>query len=111
METLLVDTMIGVGGVKDKGEEEEVPISGFVVIRPSLLTDGAMLGKERVRVGWEVDRSLNRVDGGNGDEKARPAIGYTISRADVGNWIFQELIDAGHGKREQWRGKMISLTY
>ncbi|KAL8718301.1 MAG: hypothetical protein Q9225_004543 [Loekoesia sp. 1 TL-2023] len=75
----------------------ERAIENFVIVRPSLLTDGTRLGSEKVRVGEEIGDAAN------------PAVGYTISRADVGGWIFDELLD-GKG-RDKYGGKMVSITY
>lgn len=50
----------------------ERAIESFALVRPSLLTDGARLGMEKVRVGEEVGNTAN------------PAVGYTISRENVG---------------------------
>ena len=75
----------------------ERAIEDFVIIRPSLLTDGKRLGTEKVRVGEE------------GKEAAKPAVGYTISRDDVGGWIFDEIVKGAGGKK--FGGKMVSITY
>lgn len=72
-------------------------IEDFVVVRPSLLTDGARRGTDKIRVGEEVR------------ETATPAVGYTISREDVGGWMFDQLVD-GQGKN-RYAGKMVSITY
>ncbi|KAL8677040.1 MAG: hypothetical protein Q9186_006503 [Xanthomendoza sp. 1 TL-2023] len=74
-----------------KPSQERV-IKDFVVVRPSLLTDGARLGTNKIRVGEEVGKI------------ATPAVGYTISREDVGGWMFDQLLD-GHG-RNKYEGKM-----
>ncbi|KAL8701334.1 MAG: hypothetical protein Q9224_000550 [Gallowayella concinna] len=79
-----------------KPSQERV-IKDFVVVRPSLLTDGARLGTNKIRVGEEVGKI------------ATPAVGYTISREDVGGWMFDQLLD-GHG-RNKYEGKMVSITY
>ncbi|KAJ5165302.1 uncharacterized protein N7500_007132 [Penicillium coprophilum] len=75
---------------------------GVVVVRPSLLTGdhrvpvreegegGKVVGLEQVRAGTERD----------------PAIGYTISRALVGEWIFEEIVKGG-GK---WVGEKVTIT-
>ena len=76
---------------------QERAIEDFVVIRPSLLTDGKRLGTQKVKVGEE------------GKETAKPAVGYTISRDDVGGWIFDEIVKGIGGKR--FGGKMVSITY
>ncbi|KAL8847566.1 MAG: hypothetical protein Q9221_007386 [Calogaya cf. arnoldii] len=96
---------------KDKKEMEAVLLAeaskpasdrameNFVILRPSLLTDGARLGSGQFRVGEE-----DEIRG-----TASPAVGYTISREDVGGWLFDELVD-GKGK-ERYAGKMVSITY
>ena len=67
-------------------------IRGFVTVRPSLLTSGP---GERypVKVGTEP----------------KPAIGYTISRDDVGKWIFDEIVN--NKQRDHWLGEKVTLTY
>ncbi|KAI9816274.1 MAG: hypothetical protein M1827_001876 [Pycnora praestabilis] len=75
--------------------ESQRAIAGIVAVRPSLLTNGKRAGTEKIRAG---------VDG-------KPAVGYTISRDDVGGWIFEELL-AGRGKgRTEWVDKMVTITY
>ncbi|CAI7604712.1 unnamed protein product [Penicillium glandicola] len=75
---------------------------GVVVVRPSFLTGdhqvpvegekgGEGVGLEKVRAGTERD----------------PAIGYTISRALVGEWIFEEVIKGGG---EKWVGEKVTIT-
>ncbi len=86
METLLLNEMA-------KSADERA-INDFVVVRPSLLTDGPRLGTEKVRVG---------------EESKKPAVGYTISREDVGGWIFNEIVN-GDGK-DKYAGEMVSITY
>ncbi len=66
-------------------------ISGWVIVRPTLLTNGAALGEGKVRAG-----------GGGA-----PAVGYTISRDDVGKWIFESFVKEG----KAWVGQKVSLTY
>ena len=72
-------------------------IRDFVAVRPSLLTDGARLGTRNVRVGEEVGKVV------------KPAVGYTISREDVGGWVFEEMVKGDGGER--YAGKMVSITY
>ncbi|KAF2769305.1 hypothetical protein EJ03DRAFT_327571 [Teratosphaeria nubilosa] len=69
-------------------------VETYVNVKASLLRDGPGVGLEKVREGI--------------DEK--PAVGYTIRRADVGKWIFERLVDAGPVK-EGWRGKSVTVTY
>ena len=69
-------------------------IENYVIVRPSLLTYGPALGRTQIRVGIEK----------------KPAMGYTISRDDVGGWIFESLIDDDEGRRK-WAGEAVSITY
>lgn len=69
-------------------------INNYVIVRPSLLTYGPALGRAQIRVGTEKE----------------PAVGYTISRDDVGGWIFESLID-DEGGRRKWAGEAVSITY
>ncbi|KAJ3234858.1 hypothetical protein HDU81_001072 [Chytriomyces hyalinus] len=88
-----------VGGVEGK------VLAAHFTVRPSLLTDGKAKGSGAVRVG--AVSSCHSVEGNVAE--GSPAIGYTISRTDVGNWIFDEIIagkDVGC-----WENKCISLTY
>ena len=74
------------------GKGEKSVEGGVVIVKPSLLTDGVELGTSVVRVGVE----------------AKPAVGYTISRRDVGRWIFEEIVEKGGRK---WVGEKVSITY
>ena len=78
-------------------------IGDFVVVRPTLLTDGERQGVEKVRVGWEwgVEGKAR-----NEKEKEGVAMGYSISRTDVGEWIFENVI-----KGSGYEGKGVTLTY
>ena len=78
---------------------EQRAIKSFVAVRPSLFTNGPRLGLKKLRVGAEDGR------------EGKPAVGYTISRADAGGWIFDEIIKGWDRGRVQWEGKMVSITY
>lgn len=67
-------------------------IRGFVAVRASALTNGPG-GITPVRVGTEP----------------KPAVGYTISREDVGKWIFEEIVDSE--QRDRWLGEKVTVTY
>jgi len=83
-------------GLAVKGGEEG--LVEWTLIRGSLYTDGpATEGK--VREGME-----DVVKGVVESE----AVGYTISREDVGKWVFENLIEGDSGK---WFGKAATLTY
>ena len=74
----------------------------FVIVRPSLLTNGKARGRRKIRVGTE----------------AEPAVGYTISREDVGLWMFEHLVKGignGIGDDEvvggRYVGQKVTITY
>ena len=90
MEKTLTDA---IANAHSPETETETWIRGFVIVRASLLTNGPALGKAKVRVGSE----------------AKPAVGYTISREDVGQWVFENVI--WDESRDQWAGEKVSLTY
>ncbi|MDI1493169.1 MAG: hypothetical protein OHK93_004957 [Ramalina farinacea] len=75
----------------EMAKREEAVISGYVMPRPSLLTDGPAT-EGLVRAGAET----------------KPAVGYTISRQDVGRWVFENCV-AREG--EGLVGRKVSLTY
>lgn len=87
MEQLLGDSIAeGASGGK------EAWIRGFVSVRPSLLTNGPVAGQPKLKVGTV----------------SKPAVGYSVSREDIGKWIFDELV-ANEG-RDRWVGEKVSLT-
>ena len=67
-------------------------ISGYALVRPSFLTDGKEQGMQKIRVG----------------SPDQPAVGYVISRDDVGLWLYSELINQDPRK---WDGQKPSITY
>ena len=71
-------------------QADERGIQNCSVIRPSLLTDGEGDGLENVQVGFEES----------------PVVGYTISRKQVGRWIFENLVC----KDSKYVGKVVSIT-
>ena len=84
----------------EKAKAEGV-IREYVIVKPSLLMGEQRLGREKIRVGWEGK-------GNGGKEVFEPAVGYTISREDVGGFIFEEVIAKVN---EEHYGKKISITY
>jgi len=96
---------------KDKKNMEallhSLPVDGqrWIIIRPSLLTsdgwtgstDDLLKGLEKVRVGTERRGKVEK-----------PAIGYTITREDVGAWIFSEVVKK---QEKKWEGSCVTLTY
>ncbi|KFZ12299.1 hypothetical protein V501_04294 [Pseudogymnoascus sp. VKM F-4519 (FW-2642)] len=73
---------------------------GFIGIRPSLLTSGAAKGVAALKVGVERAKGFESM-----------AIGYTISREDVGNWIFEEVLKGDKGKVGRYENSFATLTY
>ncbi|KAF1965798.1 hypothetical protein BU23DRAFT_519001 [Bimuria novae-zelandiae CBS 107.79] len=73
---------------------------GFVIIRPTALTDGEK-GVAKVRAGWEWG-----VAGEGRAKEDGPAIGWVIGRKDVGAWVFKKVIQEGG-----WEDRCVSLTY
>lgn len=72
---------------------DERPIRGYVLAKPTLLMDGPPKGIQNVRAG--------------GEEK--PALGYSIRRGDVGQWIYEKLV--AQEPATEWMSKAVSLTY
>ncbi|OAP58355.1 hypothetical protein AYL99_07445 [Fonsecaea erecta] len=70
-----------------------------VGVRPTLLSGGAdyrdAAGLDKIRSGTE----------------AKPACGYVIKRADVGAWVYENVVgEALQGRKGRWEGEMVSLT-
>jgi hypothetical protein len=80
-------------------KEERAPIGSYVLVRPSLLTNGEAKGVHKVR--WDVE------NGGI----AKKAVGYTISRADVGGFVFEKVVRPFESGRDEGMGKIILVTY
>ncbi|KAH7140836.1 hypothetical protein EDB81DRAFT_798965 [Dactylonectria macrodidyma] len=69
----------------------------WVAVRPSFLVDGGK-PERKIRVGVE--------DLTSGIEKKE--VGYTISREDVGRWMYENLLVA---ENPQYQGKAVSITW
>lgn len=70
----------------------ERTVGEFVIVRPTLLMDGSGVGVAKVRYGLE----------------SSPALGWTVDRKDVGNWLFEKGVkpkDLG-----EFRDQAVSLT-
>lgn len=66
------------------------PIQSYTILRPSVFTDGDVDTLENVKVGGEHN----------------PAIGYTITRKQVGRWIFENLVQA----QGRYHEEILSIT-
>ncbi|KAF9426888.1 hypothetical protein BGZ76_002556, partial [Entomortierella beljakovae] len=88
MERLITENMT-------ETDESSRAFRGAIVVRPSLLTGDHDVkggqGYQKLRVGQED----------------KPVLGYTIHRADVGQWIFEEVVKNGG---EQYFGQKVTLT-
>jgi len=69
-------------------------LAAYVNVRPSLLQDGKGKGWEKVREG----------------DEGKPAVGYFIHRADVGQWMFEKLVKAGVEVKGEWRNAAVTIT-
>lgn len=65
----------------------------YVFVRPSLLMDGEGKGTDSIRVGV--------------DDK--PALGWTITRSDVGKWMYEKLVKPQEWPAA-WKNTGVTLT-
>ncbi|KAM0749337.1 hypothetical protein T439DRAFT_327058 [Meredithblackwellia eburnea MCA 4105] len=65
-------------------------LGSYTLVRPSLLTDGSEKEDTKVRVGNDQE----------------PKVGYTISRKDVGKWVWEQWGENGVGRDEK-----VTLSY
>lgn len=86
--------------------EADPPFGGLAMVRMPLLTDGPAKGLDNVRAGWVWPDEQRKDKLAKGEKEAGPQIGYSITRADVGKWIFENLVRGG----EDAFGKCWSLT-
>lgn len=82
------DVVIEAGMRRDEGSKI---ISGYTIVRASLLNNKVPSDERKIRSGTEKE----------------PAVGYVISRNDVGKWIFEEVIKE-EGKKWSWEA--VSIT-
>jgi hypothetical protein len=82
MEDILTDEV--------KAGKTNSVIKGFVSVRPSFLNTKPGAGVGTLRVCIVKNKTVDKA-----------AIGYTISRDDVGDWIFEVLLKKENIKRQQ----------
>ena len=95
--------------VKESAKPElERVISGWTLVRPPLLTDCGSV--DRVLVGWERHDLLKGKDIIFPSEKQEtaPVLGNTFPRANVGKWIFENIVQDGG---EVWKGRCVTLAH
>lgn len=78
-----------------EADENKRVFRNFIGVRASLLL-GAITAKG--------GKGLNKVRAGTED---KPAVGYTITRADVGEWLFENII---RKDGEGWLDEFVTLT-
>lgn len=84
---------------RDNVEQQQGAVFKVVTgMRPTLLSGG---------VSVDQAKGLAKVRAGTED---KPATGFRIGRADVGHWMFQNLVHDAEARRK-WEGQMVSLTY
>jgi hypothetical protein len=74
------------------GKEGSSNFRSVTAVKPTILTEGPELGMEILRVG----------------KRQKPAVGYTVSKRDVGGWIYRAVI-LGDGKG--WEKELVTITY
>lgn len=79
----------------NNNDNDNAPFRGVVAVRPTILTGDQAIGSG---IGWQSLRAGTEAD---------PALGYTVSRADVGEWIFEQVVRTGG---EKWVNHAVSLT-
>lgn len=95
---------------RDKAAMEDVIVGAaqglleYVIVRPAMFTNKAAVGEKGVKAGYEG--RVKKGDGRWGDVKGIVA-GYTMSREDVGEFLFEEVIKREGG---EWKGKKVSLV-
>lgn len=77
-------------------EEKDSVFASVTGIRPTLLTGTGTLNE---------GRGLDQIRAG---VESKPEMGYTIQRADVGSWIFENVVEEKGAKK--WRGEIASLA-
>lgn len=85
--------------------ETDSPVGDFAVVRPTLLNDSPAQGLAKVRAGWVWADVESQDKLARGEKEKGPEMGYSISRIDVGSWIFDKLV-IGDGMY----GRCSSLT-
>ena len=73
-------------------------VRDFVIVRPTLLIDGQQ-GRVNIDVGWEGKEPGKSCGGA--------AVGYRITREDVGFFIFEHVVATNGG---DYLGKKVTLT-
>lgn len=73
------------------------PLGGFAMVRPPLLSEGQAVGLDKVKAGWVWPDFQREKKLALGQRESGPLIGFFVTKADVGAWIFENLIQ-GNGQ-------------
>jgi len=107
---------------KDKIAMEDVLTSAaakpgvcdFIIARAAMFTNSAAESKP-LRAGY-AQRVTGSGEGVRWGDLSGPAFGYTVSREDVGRWIWEEVASGRNGWSNdgvfiaEWKGKKVSLA-
>ncbi|KEF56281.1 uncharacterized protein A1O9_07862 [Exophiala aquamarina CBS 119918] len=96
LEKVIFEAVLGV----------DSPVGGFAMVRPPILSEGTALGPDKVKAGWVWPDEQRREKVAKGEKEVGPMVGWFVTKADVGRWIFDNLIQ-GDGSA---LGKCWSLT-
>jgi hypothetical protein len=87
--------------IKTEGSKENSLFNGWVIVRASFMSLGTKeVGCENLKVGVEE----------NGKPMPKESWGWTISRKDVGNWIYAELVQDKSGKSQRYLNRCVGIT-
>ncbi|KAE8145291.1 hypothetical protein BDV25DRAFT_165002 [Aspergillus avenaceus] len=78
-----------------KKPEDRRAIRDYSIVRPSFFTDGEGEGLAKIRDGRED----------------RPAVGYTITRNDVGLWLFENFVRRPLHQENRFLGQAVTITF
>lgn len=82
-----------------RGEQAKQVLQSVTGIRPTLLMGTGAVSESVAGKDWKEIRA---------GTESKPALGYTIKRADVGRWMYENVIKEPVGVT--WRGEMCSLA-
>jgi hypothetical protein len=88
--------------IKTEGGKEGSLLSGWIIVRPSFMSLGTKeIGWQKLKVGVEE----------NGKPMPKSSWGWTISRVDVGQWIYGALVQDKEGvMRGRYLNKCVGIT-
>jgi hypothetical protein len=85
--------------LKTEGAREGSLLRAWIVVRCSAFIGESEVGWENLKVGVEDGKLMDR-----------SAIGYRVSKVDVGRWIYASLVEDKGGKRDGYLNKCVAIT-